>query len=111
MARRTKPEGCCTPKALKPLPKKKADRVAKIAKALSDPTRVEVLRLLVRQKGPVCACDIVDHFDLSQPTVSHHLKTLTEAGLLRGSRDGLWAIYEVDARGIDLLEDFRRLLD
>ena len=111
MATRMKPEGCCAPIAVKPLPKRKVKRVAMIAKALSDPTRIEVLRLLAQQAGPVCACDIVDHFDLSQPTVSHHLKTLKEAGLLRGSRSGLWVIYEIAAGSDDLLVDFSRLLE
>ena len=82
-----------------------------IAKALSDPTRIEVLRLLAQQAGPVCACDIVDHFDLSQPTVSHHLKTLKEAGLLRGRRSGLWVFYEIAAGSDELLVDFSRLLE
>jgi ArsR family transcriptional regulator len=110
MATRTKPEGCCARIAAKTLPKRKLERVATVAKALSDPTRIEILRLLAQQAGPVCACDIVDHFDLSQPTVSHHLKILKEAGLLRGSRSGLWAIYELDSRSVGMLEDFSRLL-
>ena len=111
MATRMKPEGCCAPIVVKPLPKRTVKRVAMIAKALSDPTRIEVLRLLAQQAGPVCACDIVDHFDLSQPTVSHHLKTLKEAGLLHGNQSGLWMIYEIAAGSDDLLVDFSRLLE
>ena len=75
-----------------------------IAKALADPNRIEIMRLLAQQKGPLCACDIVEHFDLSQPTISHHLRILKEAGLLRGTRNGLWAFYEAEPDGVDVLE-------
>jgi ArsR family transcriptional regulator len=71
--------------------------------ALADPTRLEILRLLGAQPGPTCVCDVVDHFDLAQPTISHHLKVLREAGLLRASRRGIWSFYEVDRKGLDLL--------
>ena len=87
------------------------EKVVSVAKALSDPNRVEMMRLLARQEGPLCACDIIEHFDLSQPTVSHHLKILKEAGLLRGSRNGLWAFYEVEPEGIGALEGLSGLLD
>ena len=62
------------------------------------------MRLLAGQEGAVCACDIVEHVDLSQPTVSHHLKVLKEAGLLRSYRQGLWAFYETEAAGVGLLD-------
>ena len=74
-------------------------------KALADPTRLEILRVVTAQHGPVCACDIVDRFDLSQPTISHHLKTLREGGLLTGRRQGLWTFYAPDPRGLRLLAD------
>ena len=111
MAARAKPASCCTLQAVEPLPDEKLDRVATVAKALADPNRIEMLRLLARQTGPVCACDIVDRFDLTQPTVSHHLKILKEAGLLRGTRNGLWAFYEIDADGLDSLRNLTGLLD
>jgi ArsR family transcriptional regulator len=72
-------------------------------KALADPTRLEILRLLAAQPGPTCACDLVEHFDLAQPTVSHHLKVLREAGLLSQTRLGIWAFYAVDPEGLELL--------
>ncbi len=72
-------------------------------KALADPTRLEILRFVVAQSGPVCACDIVDRSDLSQPTISHHLKILRDAGLLVGHKKGLWSFYEPDPEGIDVL--------
>ena len=109
MAARARPAGCCTPKAVEPLPAEHLERLAGLAKALADPNRIEMLRLLARQTAPVCACDIVEHFDLSQPTVSHHLKILREAGLLRGTRSGLWAFYEVDPQGAESLEDLTGL--
>lgn len=72
-------------------------------KALADPTRLEILRVIAAQPGPVCACDIVDRFDLSQPTISHHLKALRDAGLLTSRRRGLWRFYEPDPEGLDRL--------
>lgn len=110
MAARAKPAGCCTPRAVKPLTKRNLERVASVAKALADPNRIEMMRLLAQQEGPLCACDIVEHFDLSQPTVSHHLRILKEAGLLRSNRNGLWAFYEAAPDGVDLLEGLTGLL-
>ena len=110
MAARAKPAGCCAPRAVKPLPERKLERVAMVAKALADPNRIEILRLLAQQAAPVCACDIVVNFDLSQPTVSHHLKILVEARLLRRTRKGLWAFYQVDPDGAHVLEGLAGLL-
>ena len=110
MATRAKPAGCCAPRAVKPLPKRKLDRLALTAKALADRNRIEILRLVARQSGPVCACDIVAHFKLSQPTVSHHLKILTQAELVRATRSGLWAFYEVDVNGARALENLTEIL-
>ena len=103
MATRARPAGCCAPRPITPLPEAEVSRVAGIARALGDPSRIEMLRMVAGQSGPVCACDIVEHFDLSQPTVSHHLKVLKEAGLLRGTRSGLWAFYEIDPGGAGAL--------
>ena len=79
-------------------------------RALADATRLEILRLVAAQAGPVCVCDIVDRFDLAQPTISHHLKVLREAGLLRTSKVGIWAFYELEAEAKDLLEEASDLL-
>jgi len=111
MATRARPASCCAPRAVQPLPQQQLERVATVAKALADPSRIEMLRLVSRQVGPVCACDIVEHFDLTQPTVSHHLKILKDARLLRGTRSGLWAFYEVDPEGFDSLKGLVGLLD
>ena len=103
MARRSRPAGCCSPIRVRPLTTARGRRVSVMLKALADPTRLEILRLIAAQQGPVCACDIVDRFDLSQPTISHHLKTLRDAGLLTSRRKGLWSFYEPDAEGMETL--------
>lgn len=110
MAVRAKPAGCCAPRRVKPLPVRDLESVALVAKAIADPNRIEMLRLVAQQPAPVCACDIVEHFDLSQPTVSHHLKILKDAKLLRGTRSGLWSFYEIDKKGVRVLEDLTRIL-
>ncbi len=86
---RARPEGCCPLRPVAPLPPGRQERLIRAFKALSDPTRLEILRLLRGQAGPTCVCDLVGHFDLSQPTISHHLRVLREAGLLQGSRIGI----------------------
>ena len=111
MATRTKPRGCCAPAPVRGLSEKKLDSLARVAKALSDPTRIEVLRFIAGQRGSVCACDVVDRFELSQPTMSHHLKALRDAGLIRGKRSGLWMMYDIDDRGADRLQTLGELLD
>ena len=95
MVARAKPSGCCAPVSIRRLSKPESTRLVGLAKALSDPNRVEILRVLAAQDGPVCACDIVDSLDLSQPTVSHHLKTLKDAGLLESEKRGLWMFYSL----------------
>lgn len=79
-------------------------------KALADPTRLEILRLVAAQPGPVCVCDIVDRFDLAQPTISHHLKVLREAGWLAASKAGIWAFYALDPAGPAALAETAALL-
>jgi ArsR family transcriptional regulator, arsenate/arsenite/antimonite-responsive transcriptional repressor len=77
-------------------------------KALADPTRLEVYRLIASQPEPMCVCTIVDRFAVSQPTISHHLRVLREAGLVAVSRRGAWAYYQAIPGG---LEPLRGLLD
>lgn len=80
----------------------RAQRIAVIAKALGDPVRVQLVDLLRKHAGKVCVCELVPLFDLSQPTVSHHLKVLRESGIVGSEREGLWAYYYVLP---DALED------
>jgi ArsR family transcriptional regulator len=75
-----------------------------VLKALADGTRFDVFRLIAVQDGEICACDIVDRFDVSQPTIAHHLKVLREAGLITVSRRGVWAWYAIDPDGARMLE-------
>jgi ArsR family transcriptional regulator len=70
-------------------------RIAQIAKALGDPVRVQLVDVLRKHAGKVCVCELVPLFDLSQPTVSHHLKVLRDAGIVGSERQGLWAYYFV----------------
>ena len=97
MAKRTRPAGCCAKVSTTPLPDAEAERLAHIAKALSDPNRIRILHLLAGQDGPLCACDVVDHLELSQPTVSHHLGKLKKAGLINAERRGLWMFYSISS--------------
>ncbi len=86
---------CCQPLAYPEIERGQADRIARTAKALGDPIRVQLVDVLSRYAGKVCVCELVPLFDLSQPTVSHHLKVLRDAGIVGSERRGLWAYYYV----------------
>ena len=92
----------CTPTVLLPDPisTTERDRLVAVFRALGDPTRLDVYRLIAAQPEPLCVCDIVARFDVSQPTISHHLKSLREAGLVTVSRRGVWAYYAADPNGL-----------
>ena len=77
--------------------------MAAIAKALGDPIRLQLVDVLRKHAGKVCVCELVPLFDLSQPTVSHHLKVLREAGIVDSERQGLWAYYYVVPGALDEL--------
>jgi ArsR family transcriptional regulator len=72
-----------------------ADRIAALAKALSDPIRVQLVDVLRKAPGQVCVCELQPLFDVSQPTLSHHLKKLRDSGIVGVERRGLWAYYHV----------------
>ncbi len=106
MSTRTRPAACCAdPIPPAPLPPPERERLVAAFKALADPTRLDVFRLIAAQEAPVCACDVVDRFAVSQPTISHHLRVLREAGLISVSRRGVWAYFAVEPRGVALLRD------
>jgi ArsR family transcriptional regulator len=88
-------EPCCEPVVYPEIEPAGAERMAKVAKALGDPIRMQLVDVLRRLAGKVCVCELVPLFDLSQPTVSHHLKVLREAGIVGSERRGLWAYYYV----------------
>jgi ArsR family transcriptional regulator len=80
-------------------------------KALADETRLEILAILSSVgDGETCVCDIEAHFDLSQPTISHHLKVLREAHLVRSERRGTWVYYRLDGDRLRLVPEFHALL-
>src|SRR3954454_8471755 len=81
---------CCEPVVYPDVARAQAARMAKVAKALGDPVRVQLVDVLRKHAGKVCVCELVPLFDLSQPTVSHHLKVLRQAGLVESERRGLW---------------------
>jgi len=88
-------EPCCTPVVYPDVEREQAERIARIAKALGDPIRLQLVDVLRKHAGKVCVCELVPLFDLSQPTVSHHLKVLRDAGLVDSERRALWAYYYV----------------
>jgi ArsR family transcriptional regulator, arsenate/arsenite/antimonite-responsive transcriptional repressor len=83
------------------MPPEGASRSLRMFKALADETRYAIFRLIAAQEESICACDIVDRFDVSQPTIAHHMKVLREAGLITVTRRGVWAYYAVDPRGVE----------
>jgi ArsR family transcriptional regulator len=88
-------ERCCEPVVYPAIAPDEAARMAQLAKALGDPVRLQLVDVLRKHAGKVCVCELVPLFDLSQPTVSHHLKVLREAGIVGSERVGLWAYYFV----------------
>ncbi len=94
-SKRSAGEPCCEPVVYPDVDRAQAIRMADVAKALGDPVRVQLIDVLRRHAGKVCVCELVPLFDLSQPTVSHHLKVLRQAGLVGSERQGLWAYYYV----------------
>ncbi len=87
---------CCSPLTKEPLSQPQAERIAPVLKALADPVRLRLLSLVASHAdGEACVCDLNDAFDLSQPTISHHLKVLHEVGLLDRTKRGVWVYYAV----------------
>ena len=87
---------CCEPVVYPDVQRAEAERMAQIAKALGDPIRLPLIDVLRRHAGKVCVCELVPLFDVSQSTLSHHLKKLRDAGLVDSERQGLWSYYYVN---------------
>lgn len=95
---------CCAPGAGRVLGERQADDLARILKVLSDPSRLRLLSMIAAADGgELCACDMPEPLGVKQPTVSHHLKIMTEAGMLTRERRGAWAHYRVVPEVIESL--------
>ena len=100
-------KGVSSPPAM-PMALARVDQSVVVLKALADPTRLQMIGILKRSPEPVCICDFTAAFDLSQPTISHHMGKLRKAGLVDVSKAGIWAYYRLASR---LEPKTRALLD
>src|ERR1700758_3643603 len=92
---------CCPPLATEPLSAVQAEQIAPLLKALADPVRLRLMSLIASHPGgEACVCDLNDAFDLTQPTISHHLKVLHEAGLLDREKRGVWVYYRARTQAL-----------
>jgi ArsR family transcriptional regulator len=103
MAAVTSPVACCAPLAATTLDEEQAGATAELFKALGDPARVRIVNALATSADPVCACEFEPALGLSQPTVSHHLKKLTEAGLVEREQRGKWAYFSLRRDAVETL--------
>jgi ArsR family transcriptional regulator, arsenate/arsenite/antimonite-responsive transcriptional repressor len=95
---------CCSPLVRQPLSVAEAEQLAGVLKAVADPTRLRLLSLVAAHEGgEACVCDLTAPVGLTQPTVSHHLKVLVDAGLLARDKRGVWAYYRLLPRALDAL--------
>jgi ArsR family transcriptional regulator len=106
--RDTAPAACCVPIAGAGMSPGDAETTAKLFKALADPHRVRIVNLLAVSGEPVCVCDLTGTLELSQPTVSFHMKKLVAAGLLEREQRGVWAYYSLREDAVRRLEDVVR---
>ena len=98
------PAGCCPPLAAEPLSAEQAAQVAPLLKALAEPVRLRLMSLIASHAGgEACVCDLNGAFDLSQPTISHHLKVLNEAGLVDRDKRGVWVYYRARTEALATL--------
>lgn len=95
---------CCRPLGTPSLDDDEAEATARVFKALGDPARVKIVGIVASRDEAVCACDFAPALGLSQPTASHHLKKLTEVGLLEREQRGKWAYFSLNAEALAKLE-------
>lgn len=93
---------CCSP-ALPPRDARRSLAIAPLFKVLGDATRLQIVALLSRHPDAMCACEIEATFDLSQPTISHHLRLLRQVGLVTAERRGTWIFYRLERERVDEL--------
>jgi ArsR family transcriptional regulator len=94
---------CCAPLGAPALSDEEASATAGLFRALADPARVRIVNLLARSGGPVCACNLNEPVGLAQPTVSHHLKKLSDVGLVEREQRGKWAYFSLRREAVDKL--------
>lgn len=98
--------GCCSPVFRVPLDQERAEHLAAALRVLADPARLRILSLVANHpRGEVCQAEFTGPLGLSQPTVSHHLRVLHDAGLLRREQRGSWAYYSLESRPLQELSD------
>lgn len=93
---------CCAPLGVEPLSDRQANQLAGLMKALADPVRLRLMSIIAAA-DEVCVCDLLGPFDLSQPTISHHLKVLRSAGLVACERRGTWVYYRAEREALDAI--------
>ena len=97
-------DDCRVPLIKEPLSAGQAERLAPSFKALGDPVRLRLLSLIASHEGgQACVCDLTDAFEVSAPTISHHLKVLKESGLVSSERRGTWVYYRAEPAALELL--------
>ncbi|WP_346384798.1 metalloregulator ArsR/SmtB family transcription factor [Nocardioides sp.] len=95
---------CCTPLSREPMSEIQANQVAPLLKALADPVRLRLMSMVLSHEGgEACVCDLTPAFDLSQPTISHHLKVLHESGLLDRQKRGVWVYYQARPEAMEAM--------
>ena len=106
--KRKRPAGepCCEPLVYPDVERDGAERLAAVARALGDPIRLQLVDVLRKHGGEVCVCELTPLFDVGQPTVSHHLKVLRDAGIVGSERRGLWAYYYVNPEELEELSEW-----
>ena len=97
------PVACCAPLAAPLLDGEEAVATAELFKALADPARVRIVNVLATTGEPVCVCELIEPLGLAQPTVSHHLKKLLDAGLLEREQRGKWAYFSLKRDAVEKL--------
>jgi ArsR family transcriptional regulator, arsenate/arsenite/antimonite-responsive transcriptional repressor len=103
-------DACCTPLLREPLSARQAADLAHILKALADPTRLRLVSMVAaHESGEACVCELTEPLGLTQPTISHHLKILVDAGIFTRDKRGKWAYYAIIPNALaSVLTAFRR---
>ena len=101
-------EACCTPLLREPITADQAAELARLLKALADPTRLKLVSLVAAHGGEACVCELTEHLGLTQPTISHHLKILVGAGIFTRDKRGVWAYYALIPAAMDALSAILR---